>query len=124
MRHDRLVRRFAAACESGDARVLESFLAADVVLVSDSGGWALAPLRPVHGSADAARIVAHLLTSRPGADLTVEFVNGRSGLVVRRGGRAEAVLGLDVADRRVTELWIVLNPDKLTRWHHLSPPRG
>ncbi|TDO43410.1 RNA polymerase sigma-70 factor (ECF subfamily) [Kribbella sp. VKM Ac-2527] len=122
MRHDRLVRRFAAACESGDARVLESLLAADVVLVSDSGGWALAPLRPVHGSADAARIVAHLL--RPGAELTVESVNGRSGLVVRRGGRAEAVLGMSVAGRRVSELWIVLNPDKLTRWHQLSPPRG
>jgi RNA polymerase sigma-70 factor (ECF subfamily) len=59
-----------------------------------------------------------------GADLTIESVNGRAGLVVRRAGRAEAVVSIGVTHQRVTELWIVLNPDKLARWHHVSPPGG
>ena len=44
---------------------------------------------------------------------TVEAVNGRPGLALRRGGRAVAVR---VSGARAAELWLVLNPVKLRHW--------
>jgi RNA polymerase sigma-70 factor (ECF subfamily) len=116
-RHTRVVRRFAAACESGDTAALEAVLAADAVVVSDGGGKVRAAVRPVHGASEAARFVAALLTGEPGTDFAVEPVNGRAGLVLRRGGQAVAVVSLSVAGVEVTAVWVVLNPDKLRSWH-------
>ncbi|MET0414884.1 MAG: FAD-dependent oxidoreductase [Actinoplanes sp.] len=52
----------------------------------------------------------------PGAAVTVESVNGRAGLAVRRDGRVVAVIAVRTAAGRVEELWIVLNPAKLRHW--------
>jgi hypothetical protein len=109
--HDDVVRRFAEACRAGDAARL---LHADVVATCDGGGAAA----PAHGPGDVGRLVELLLCDRPGATLTVESVNGRPGLTLRRGGQALAVVALQVTDARVASLWIVLAPAKLTRWHH------
>jgi hypothetical protein len=49
--------------------------------------------------------------------LTVEPVNGRPGLTLRRADRAVAVVSVSLADTGVTAVWIVLNPDKLHGWH-------
>jgi RNA polymerase sigma-70 factor (ECF subfamily) len=115
--HTRVVRRFAAACESGDTAAMEAVLAADAVVVSDGGGKVRAAVRPVHGASEAARFVAALLTGQPGTDLAVEPVNGRAGLVLRRVGQTVAVVSLSVAGAKVTAVWVVLNPDKLRSWH-------
>jgi RNA polymerase sigma-70 factor (ECF subfamily) len=58
-----------------------------------------------------------LLGRQPGADLSVEAVNGSAGLALRRAGRAVAVVGVTVIDAKVAILWFVLNPAKLRRWH-------
>jgi RNA polymerase sigma-70 factor (ECF subfamily) len=49
--------------------------------------------------------------------LTVEPVNGRAGLALRRAGHAVAVVAIREAGARVAVLWIVLNPTKLRAWH-------
>jgi RNA polymerase sigma-70 factor (ECF subfamily) len=116
-RHARVVRRFAAACESGDIPALEAVLAADAVVVNDGGGKVRAAVRPVRGASEAAQFVAALLTSQRGTDLAVEPVNDRAGLVLRRAGQAIAVVSLSVAGAMVTAVWVVLNPDKLQSWH-------
>lgn len=116
-RHDQVARRFAAACDTGDAAALKAVLAAGATVVSDGGGKLRAAVRPAYGADVVARFVAALLTGQPGTVLTVESVNGRSGLVWRRAGQAVAVASLSVAEAEVTAVWIVLNPDKLQRWH-------
>ncbi|MFC7596418.1 hypothetical protein ACFQU3_13955 [Terrabacter sp. GCM10028922] len=108
--------RAVAAC---DAAAVARLLASDVVLVSDGGGRVVTPLRPVRGVTVAARLVTALGTS--GAVPTVEQVNGRPGVVLRRDGRAEAVIAVALADAQVIRIWLVLNPDKLTRWHVVTP---
>jgi RNA polymerase sigma-70 factor (ECF subfamily) len=85
--------------------------------VNDGGGKVRAAIRPVYGASEAARFVSDLLTDLPGADLAVETVNGRAGLVVRRAGQAVAVVSLSVAGSVATAVWVVLNPDKLHGWH-------
>jgi hypothetical protein len=116
---DRVVRRFGTAGEAGDVAALRGLLAADAVVVSDGGGRLPAAVRPLHGGDAVAPFVAALLAGQPGTGLTVEAVNGRTGLVVRRAGRAVAVVSLSVVRLEVTAVWIVLNPDKLRAWHRL-----
>ncbi|MEV1249717.1 hypothetical protein ACIBO2_35985 [Nonomuraea sp. NPDC050022] len=116
-RHDRVARRFAAACDTGDPAALRAVLAADAMVVSDGGGKLRAAVRPTYGADAVARFVTILLTGQPGTEVAVESVNGRTGLVLRQAGRAVAVANVSVAGAEVTAVWIVLNPDKLQRWH-------
>jgi len=120
-----VVRRFAAACAAEDPEALLEILAADVVLVSDGGGRVLAPLRPIRGAVEAARIAVTLMSA---AALSIEEVNGRPGIVLRRAGRVEAVVSLEVSGSLVTRIWVVLNPDKLAHWlnhgNGADPSRG
>ncbi|MFI6825547.1 hypothetical protein ACIBG5_00470 [Kribbella sp. NPDC050241] len=116
-----VVRRFAAACAAEDQEAVREVLAADVVLVSDGGGRVLAPLRPIRGAIEAARIVVTLMSA---AVLSIEEINGRPGVVLRRGGRVEAVASLEVTGSVITRIWVVLNPDKLAHWLVSDPSRG
>lgn len=116
-RHDNVVRRFAAACRTGDLAELWGTLDADAIAVCDGGGLVPAAPGPVQGARDVAEMVAVLLCGQPDAELTIESVNGRAGLAVRRAGRAFAVVGIGTADSKVSILAIVLNPAKLAGWH-------
>ncbi|AWS42272.1 RNA polymerase subunit sigma [Streptosporangium sp. 'caverna'] len=116
-RHDRVARRFAAACATGDAAALRAVLTAEAMVVSDGGGKLRAAVRPTCGADAVARFVTALLAGQPGTEVAVASVNGRTGLALRRAGQAVAVVSLSVAGTKVTAVWIVLNPDKLQRWH-------
>jgi len=54
---------------------------------------------------------------QPGGELTVESVNGRAGLALRRASRAVAVVAARTAGAKVTALRIVLDPAELSGWH-------
>jgi hypothetical protein len=99
---------------------VQAALDADVVAVCDSGGLVPAAMDFVHGAQDVARLVAAVLCGHPDTELTVEAVNGRAGLALRRAGHAVAVVGVEAADGKVTALWIMLNPAKLRGWHRPS----
>jgi RNA polymerase sigma-70 factor (ECF subfamily) len=116
-RHDQVIRRFAEACRRGDVTALAAVLDVDAVATCDSGGLVPGPDEPVHGAAEVARLVMTSLRGEAGAELTVESVNGRAGLALRHASRAVAVVGAETAGSRITTLWIVLNPAKLSGWH-------
>ncbi|WP_329092058.1 nuclear transport factor 2 family protein [Actinomadura citrea] len=116
-RHDRIARRFAAACGAGDTAALMAVLAADAIVVSDGGGKLRAAVHPTHGADAVARFITALLSGRPRTAVTVGSVNGRTGLVLRREGRTVAVVSVSTAGDEVTAVWIVLNPAKLGGRH-------
>jgi hypothetical protein len=119
-RHDGVVRRFAGACQRGDVAAIRVTLHADAIAVCDSGGLVPAPMGPTRGADDVARLAAVLLCGQPDTELTIEAVNGRAGLALRRAGRAVAVVAFTAVDAavdiKVAVLWIVLNPAKLGGW--------
>jgi hypothetical protein len=117
-RHDDVVRRFAEACQAGDIAALSVALDADAIAVCDGGELVPAAIGPVHGAENVAQLVAALLCGQPDAELTIEAVNGRPGLALRRADRAVAVAGVTVAGTKIAILWIVLSPAKLHGWHH------
>ena len=115
--HDDVVRRLAAACRPGTVAALLAVLHTDVVAICDGGGLVPAPLGPIHGAEQVARLVAALLGRLPGGEVTVESVNGGAGLALRRAGRAVAVVAVGTTGARVASLWVVLSPAKVRRWN-------
>ncbi|MEV1202277.1 RNA polymerase sigma factor SigJ [Microbispora rosea] len=112
--HRRVVHAFARACLGGDMDALVALLDPDVVLRSDGGGRVRAGRRPVSGAAKVARLLSGI--QRFGRyELVSAVVNGWPGLLRYRDGRLVAVIGLTVADGRVTAVDMVLNPEKLAR---------
>ncbi|WP_408648562.1 RNA polymerase sigma-70 factor [Streptomonospora mangrovi] len=104
------------ALETGDPQGLLDVLAPDVVFVGDGGGVKRAALRPVVGAEKILRFLVGGL-GRIGGAVTAEasLVNGNPALVVRLDGELDGVLALRIEGGRVTGLYYVRNPEKLTR---------
>lgn len=120
---DALVR-LAEAGRWGDAAALRRVLTPDVVAICDSGGLIPMLTDPLCGVDDVSNLLTALLGGRPDTEPAIEAVNGRSGLVVRRAGKAVAVLVAAADGARIGTLWIVLNPAKLHQWDRQRPEVG
>ncbi|WP_175541250.1 RNA polymerase sigma-70 factor [Streptomyces aidingensis] len=112
---DRAVERFLAAVATGDLQALLEVLAPDVVVVADGGGVAQAVRRPVAG----AKKVAHLFRAglkRAGAGLTVRpiWLNGAPAARIDVAGEPVAAVSLAVEDGRITRIYLMRNPGKMT----------
>jgi RNA polymerase sigma-70 factor (TIGR02957 family) len=112
----RALDAFQRAIETGDLQSLLDMLAPDVVLLGDGGGVKQAVLQPIVG----ADRVAHLLAAglpRIGAGMSVEPVqiNGYPALIVRLNGEIDDVVTVRIDDGLITGLYVVRNPEKLSR---------
>ncbi|MFD4550588.1 hypothetical protein [Streptomyces sp. NPDC058466] len=83
-----------------------------------------AGLRPVVGADKVARLFLGLMRRERDVELTQADVNRTPGSTVRIAGSTIAVLALDVHDGLVTQLWLVVNPDKLHAWTGDEPRTG
>ncbi|MDX3054308.1 hypothetical protein PV394_04010 [Streptomyces sp. NE06-03E] len=112
-----VVREFRFACETGDLCRMFNVLAPDVSAVIDGGGKVRTPDLPISGAWNVTRYLGVLLTPIPGITIGEDRINGQSGLVVRLANRVVAVVSVDVRDGHVLNVWLVLNPDKLSQWN-------
>ena len=115
--HSRVVTAFRLACESGDLDALVAVLDPDVTSVTDGGGKVRAALRPVAGADNVARFILGVLRKQPDLTIDEEEVNGEPGFVVRAGEQVVGTVSLGVADGRIRNVWMVMNPDKLAAWN-------
>ncbi|MFJ9131273.1 sigma factor-like helix-turn-helix DNA-binding protein [Streptomyces sp. NPDC102340] len=120
-KHDTAVHGVREACAAQDQDRLLMLLASDVTAFFDGGGKVRAQVRPVHGADRVARSLLTLLAPRARTTVDPHSVNGRTGLVVRYDRRVAAVISLDISDRRIVQVWIVVNPDKLRPWNRPAP---
>ncbi|MEV0289938.1 RNA polymerase sigma-70 factor [Kribbella sp. NPDC050820] len=109
------VAAFRRALETRDLQGLLDVLAPDVVAISDGGGVKQATPRPIMGADKVARFMVGGLTKRDVA-LTVEVtaVNGGPALALYVDAELDGVLAMHVDDTRITGLYYVRNPQKLT----------
>ena len=113
--HGQVVRRFLDACERSDRSELMAVLAPDVVIVSDGGGLAQAPRRPVNGSDKVARLLlAFVQRTADGVEITLESINGQLGLVARLDGEPVSAMAVTVDAGQIQALHLIANPEKLT----------
>ncbi|WP_369241943.1 RNA polymerase sigma factor SigJ [Streptomyces sp. R21] len=104
-----VVERFLAALRTGQLQRLMEVMAPDVVLIADGGGLASAARVPIHG----AELVASLL-ARPDREVSTVWLNGAPAGRIEADGRLAAV-SLVVEGGRITHIYAMANPRKLTR---------
>ncbi|MFE3876524.1 RNA polymerase sigma factor SigJ [Kitasatospora sp. NPDC059146] len=110
------VRRVKEAWQSRDIAALVAVLDPAAVMTADGGGLVGTVLRPVAGGALIAQYMLAVADRAPGMELLECPVNGAPGLVGPRDGVVLTVAAFDVADGRVTGIWVVRNPEKLRPW--------
>jgi RNA polymerase sigma-70 factor (ECF subfamily) len=116
------VEAFKHAVETGDLQNLLDLLAPDVVLLGDGGGVKQAVPRPVVGADKVGRLLSAGLPNLPG-DVVVEPVqiNGHPALIVRINGEIDDVVALRLDNGLITGLYVVRNPEKLSRVEQETP---
>lgn len=115
-RHDELARAFAQACTEGDLAELIALLDPAVVLRSDGGGRVSAARRPVLGADAVARFVLGVLRKNPDVQIEPRLTPDGLAFVWHRSGRTAGVLAFGTTGAGITDVWIVMNPDKLGAW--------
>jgi RNA polymerase sigma-70 factor (TIGR02957 family) len=110
------LKAFQRAVETGDLQSLLDILAPDVVALTDGGGVKQAQLRPIVGADRVARLFA-VGSDRGDAGMSLEpvQVNGGPALIVRLNGEIDGVVAMRVEEGLVTGLYLVRNPEKLSR---------
>jgi len=116
-RHDSVVQAFVAACATGDFAALLAALDPEVTARADGGGKVSAALRPILGPDKVSRYLLGSLAKSEGLEISLEPVSGLTGIVIRREGVVGWVVSLNVTDTGITNIWIVMTPDKLELWN-------
>jgi RNA polymerase sigma-70 factor (ECF subfamily) len=111
-----VVRNFKAAWEAKDIDALIDLLDPDATAIADSGGLAIAFLRPIEGGEQVARGWVEIASQAPSVTILERTVNGQPGLVAQQDGVTVTVFAFDIAGDRIKHIWAVRNPEKLRPW--------
>ncbi|GAB7145745.1 RNA polymerase sigma-70 factor [Mycobacterium riyadhense] len=113
-RNAEITAQFLATAASGDVEALMAMLAPDATWMADSGGKVSAARRPVVGAERVARAIAGLMR-KAGPQLHVELVtcNSAPAILLYLGESLEGVITLEIADDKITNFYVMRNPDKL-----------
>ncbi|MCX4765769.1 RNA polymerase sigma-70 factor [Streptomyces sp. NBC_01275] len=109
-----VVDRFLLALRTGQLQDLLEVMAPDVVLIADGGGVVAAVLAPIHGAEPVARLLTRANQVAVPFEMTPVWLNGAPAGRIEMNGEPTAV-SLVVENGQVTRIYIVRNPQKLTR---------
>jgi RNA polymerase sigma-70 factor (ECF subfamily) len=110
----RVVDAFLAAVRDGNFEQLVAVLDPNIVLRADGGALAGAT-RVVRGANAVAGQAAAFSFSKLGLSIQTVLVNGNVGALARRAdGRLFSVIGFTIAKRRIVEMNILADPDRLS----------
>jgi RNA polymerase sigma-70 factor (ECF subfamily) len=116
------IERFALVAQSGDAEAMRLLLDPEVTLYADGGearpayGRVRALARPLHGADGVARFLVAVQAQAP-AEMRFEIrdANGAPALYAYRVDRLVAVMSFEVEKERIRDIFLVVDPRKLTR---------
>jgi RNA polymerase sigma factor (sigma-70 family) len=112
-RQREIVDAFFAAAHRGDFDALVAVLDPDVVLRSDGGTAHPQASMVLRGAAAVARRTLEI--AQPAALKRPVLVNGAAGIVATLGGQAVGVMGFTVSHGKITEIDVILDPERLLR---------
>nr|WP_281352380.1 RNA polymerase sigma factor SigJ [Phytoactinopolyspora alkaliphila] len=111
--HAQLVERFLRAARDGDLATLRDVLHDDVVTWSDGGGKVKAARNEIVGAERVVRFFAGILGRNRNPVITGVELNGTPGAVVAYQDGLQVVT-VAVTEDRISAVFLVSNPDKLT----------
>ncbi|MGR4853800.1 RNA polymerase sigma factor SigJ [Streptomyces sp. LARHCF252] len=114
-RQKEVLDAFLAASRGGDFEALLALLHPDVVLRADSGALVrgAAASKVVQGAKTVAEQA--LMFARHARSARLVLVNGSVGVVHAPEGRVQSVMGVTIADGRITGMYILADPERLER---------
>jgi RNA polymerase sigma-70 factor (ECF subfamily) len=115
-RNAEITAQFLATAAGGDVEALMTMLAQDATWTADSGGKVSAARRPVVGAARVARAIVGLMRKTAGLGLHLELAvcNSAPAVLTYLDGRLEMVISVDITDDKITNFYVMRNPEKLT----------
>jgi RNA polymerase sigma-70 factor (ECF subfamily) len=108
-----VVDAFIAAAREGDFEALLEVLDPDIVLRADQGALPVGASRVVRGAANVARQASAF--AQLDIDIRPALVNGAVGTVTLREGRPFSIAGFTIRNRKVVEMDILADPERLSR---------
>ena len=105
------VDAFLAAARDGDFDALIAVLHPDVVYRADRGPEPEAGSVELRGARDVASQA--LAFSQPGLHVKPALINGTPGIISSRDGQPFSVIGFTVTGGKITEIDILMDPDRL-----------
>jgi RNA polymerase sigma-70 factor (ECF subfamily) len=115
-RNAQVTAQFIATAASGEVEALMEMLAPNATWMADSGGKVSAARRPVVGAERVARAIAGLIRKAAAvAGFRVELVtcNSAPAVLLYLGDHLEGVITLEIVDNKITNFYVMRNPDKL-----------
>lgn len=115
--HRAVTTQFLESVQSGAIEAVVRLMAPDVELISDGGGKRRAALQPIHGADKILRFLAGVMArpDTPTGDVRITDVNGLPAVVLLADGEVDTVGMVELADGLVRRMYVIRNPDKLTR---------
>jgi len=112
-----MVSDFKQAWEANDIGALVGLLDPDATLTGDGGGLVRAAVIPYEGGEQVAGFLSTVMRNAPSNGRLLErTVNGQPGLVGELDGQIIAVYAFETNGMRITRIWSILNPEKLSLW--------
>ncbi len=115
--HRQILNEFVQAVATGEFTRLLELLSEDVIMWADGGGKARgAATHLLRGRNAVAQFVlasTRFLTEPYSAELA--SVNGEFGVILRVDNKAQVVLSISVDQKGISAVYVIGNPDKLTR---------
>ncbi|HEX7826569.1 MAG TPA: RNA polymerase sigma-70 factor [Mycobacterium sp.] len=111
-----ITQQFMMAAATGDMEGLLSMLAPSATWTADSNGKASAARRPVVGADKVAKAIIGLFRrgqQLPGVRIDTALYNNAPAIIVYTGDHLEGVFVLEVIDDKITNLYVMRNPEKL-----------
>jgi RNA polymerase sigma-70 factor (ECF subfamily) len=112
-----LLETFRAAMATRDEAALVRLFTPDVTWLADGGGVVHAAPYPIRGVARVVKLVLGLqrIYAGKGATLEPAWLGGEPGLVAHIGDRLAATYAVRAEDGRIAEVYVMLNPAKLSQ---------
>ncbi|MFG3321485.1 RNA polymerase sigma factor SigJ [Streptomyces sp. NPDC048171] len=114
--HDRVVQAFLDAAVGGDIEELLRVLAPNIELRVDGGGFVNAAPQVIRGPDHVSRWLMGVMRKQPALRFERRATADGLGYILRNEQHMYGVVTFDVGDDFITNVWMMLNPMKLTYW--------
>lgn len=122
MEREKLIKKFAAAAETGDEQTLLALFSDEIVSISDGGGKVTAARKIIKDKAKFAHALSMFGKKYGGYFEQILYpINGEIGLLTFASGKIFSATTFEFAgDGKISAVYRVMNPDKLKAFENLN----